>query len=155
MGRDDEALRDFSTAISLNPDDAVSYYLRSYYWRRCGDHDRQRDDLEQAVRLAPDFSNVCNSLSWLLATCPDSGIRDGRRAVELGRRALENSIEPTRAECLDTLAAALAENGEFTEAIATENEAISLMEDIDRRLKYEQRLLLYENHEPYREEPDN
>ena len=107
------------------------------------------------MRLAPDFSNVCNSLSWLLSTCPDSGIRDGRRAVELGRRALENSIEPTRAECLDTLAAALAENGEFTEAIATENEAISLMEDIDRRLKYEQRLLLYENHEPYREEPDN
>jgi hypothetical protein len=27
------------------------------------------------------------------------------------------------------------------------------MEDIDRRLNYERRLLLYENNDPYREEP--
>jgi serine/threonine-protein kinase len=153
MARDREALRDFGTVIRLNPEYPVGYYLRSCCWRRCRDHARQLDDLEQAVRLAPDLSDACNSLSWLLATCLDPSYRDGRRAVALGRRALENAPEQTRAECLDTLAAALAENGEFAEAIARECEAISLMEDIDRRLNYERRLLLYENNEPYREEP--
>jgi serine/threonine-protein kinase len=153
MARDDEARRDFDTFIRLSPEDAVGYYLRSCCWRRCHDYARQRDDLEQAVRLAPDFSVACNSLSWLLATCPDPNFRDGRRAVALGRRAVEHSPEPARAECLDTLAAALAENGEFAEAIAKEREAVSLMEDVNRRLNYERRLLLYENHEPWREEP--
>jgi serine/threonine-protein kinase len=154
MARHDDALRDFGTVIRLNPEDAMGYHLRSHCWRRCGDHARQLDDLEQAVRLAPDWSVACNSLGWLLATCPDPNYRDGRRAVALGRRALENAPEPMRAECLDTLAAALAEYGEFAEAIDTEREAISLMEDIDRRLNYQRRLSLYEDHEPYREESE-
>jgi serine/threonine-protein kinase len=153
MARDEEAVRDFGAVIRLSPEYALGYYLRSFCWRRCRDHVRQRADLDETVRLAPDWSGACNSLSWLLATCSDPSIRDGGRAVLFGRRALENAPEPTRAECLDTLAAALAENGEFAEAIAKEREAIPLMEDIDRRLNYERRLLLYENNEPYREEP--
>jgi hypothetical protein len=62
---------------------------------------------------------------------------------------LQSSCSP----CLDTLAAVLAESGEFTEAIDRERDAIAPMEDIDRRLNYQRRLLLYENNEPYREEP--
>lgn len=131
----------------------MGYHLRSHCWSRYGDHAHQFEDLEQAVRLAPDWSAACNSLAWLLATCPDPSYRDGRRAVALGRRALESAPEPMRAECLDTLAAALAEADEFAEAIDREREAISLMEDIDRRLNYQRRLLLYEDREPYREEP--
>jgi serine/threonine-protein kinase len=154
MARDEEARGDFDTFIRMSPEDAVGYFMRAYCWRRCLDHARQRDDLEEAVRLAPEFSAACNSLSWLLATCPDPSFRDGQRAVALGRRALEHAAQPARAECLDTLAAALAENGEFAEAIAKEREAIPLMEDINRRLNYERRLSLYENHEPWREEPD-
>jgi hypothetical protein len=38
------------------------------------------------------------------------------------------------------------ENGDFTETIVNRREAISLMSDIDRRLNYERRLLLYEGH---------
>ena len=38
--------------------------------------------------------------------------------------------------CLDTLAAALAEDGDFTEAVDRQREAISLREDIDRRVNY-------------------
>ncbi len=155
MTRDDDALRDFGTLIQLGPEHPLGYYMRSYCWRKRRDHARQRDDLEQVVRLAPDWSEPCNSLAWLLATCPDASFHDGPRAVELARRALEHSSEPTRAECLDTLAAALAQIGEFAAAIDQAIEAISLMDDIDRRLNYQRRLSLYENGEPYREEPDD
>jgi serine/threonine-protein kinase len=153
MARYEDAVRDFDTFIRLSPEHPLGYYMRSCCWRSCREHGRQLEDLEHAVRVAPDFSGALNSLSWLLATCPDPSVRDGRRAVALGRRAVENSPEPTRAECLDTLAAALAENGEFADAIDCEREAISLMEDTDRLLNYERRLVLYENNEPYREDP--
>jgi serine/threonine-protein kinase len=54
---------------------------------------------------------------------------------------------------MDTLAAALAENGDFDEAVDLQREAISLVDDIDRRLSIERRLVLYESRQPYREEP--
>jgi serine/threonine-protein kinase len=152
--RYDEARRDFDAVIRLNPEQAIGYYLRAYCWPDCLDYARKRDDLEQAVRYAPGWSDPCNSLAWFLATCPDASLRDGVRAVEIGRRALESSLEPGKAGCLDTLAAALAENGEFAEAIDCQRQAISLMDDPDRRLKYEHRLTLYEDGEAYREEPE-
>jgi hypothetical protein len=73
--------------------------------------------------------------------------------VGFGCRALEHSPEPGRPTCLDTLAAALAEDGDFTKAVDRQRETISLTEDIGRRVNYEERLLLYENRELYREEP--
>jgi tetratricopeptide (TPR) repeat protein len=152
--RYDDARRDLDAIIRLEPEQMVGYYLRSYCWNHCRDYVRKRDDLEQAILLAPDWSDPRNSLAWLLATCPDPSIRDGPRAVEMGRRALQLSTEPGRAGCLDTLAAALAENGEFAEAIVHQREAISLMDDLDRRIRYEGRLSLYEDGEPYHEEPE-
>jgi serine/threonine-protein kinase len=133
----------------------MGYYLRSYVWGTLGEFGRKRDDLERAVQLSPGWSDPWNSLSWLLATCPDPTIRNGARAVEVGRRALECSPEPSKASCLDTLAAALAENGNFAEAIELQQEAITLMDDPDRRLRYQERLVLYEDGEAYREEPDH
>ena len=140
----------------MDPEQAIGYYLRSYCWDKCT---RLRPTSvttwKTAVRLAPGWADPCNSLAWLLATCPDPSIRNGPRAVEIGRRALELSPEAGKAGCLDTLAAALAENGEFAEAIELQLEAISLMDDFDRRLRYEQRLALYEDGEAYREEPED
>ncbi len=153
MAREDDALRNFDAVIRLNPEDAMGYHLRSSCWQRCCDYAHQLEDLEHAVRLAPDSPGICNSLAWLLATCPDPSYRDGRRAVTLGRRALENAPEPMRAEYLDTLAAALAEDGKFGEAIDRQREVLSLIEDIDRHFDYQQRLSLYEDHKPYRQEP--
>jgi serine/threonine-protein kinase len=147
-------MRDLDRVIRIAPQHALAYYLRALMWGKRGDFARKRDDLEQTVKLAPDWSDPCNSLSWLLATCPDASVRSGTRAVEMGRRALEHSSDEGRPACLDTLAAALAENGEFAEAIVHQRKAIALMDDLDRRLHYEQRLVLYEDGEPYRDEDD-
>ena len=91
-------------------------------------------------------------MAWLLATCPDPTFRDGPRAVEFAHRALENAAPASRAECLDTLAAALAEAGDFAGAVGRSDEAIALMEDANRRLKYEERLACYRQGLAYRED---
>ena len=55
----------------------------------------------------------------VLATCPEDRIRDGKRAVELAKRACELSSRQV-ATCVETLAAAYAEAGDFEAACDTQ-----------------------------------
>ena len=70
--------------------------------------------LEAGVTALPEEAELAHTLARLLATCPDEEIRDGKRALRLARTAFdgENSLE--RAE---TVAMALAETGQFEEAV--------------------------------------
>ena len=69
-----------------------------------------------------------NNLAWLLATCPDDNVRNGRRAVTLAEKAVELT-ERKNATYLDTLAAAYAEARRFDDAVRVQQEALT-----DRRL---------------------
>ena len=64
-------------------------------------------------------------LGLALATCPEVALRNGMEAVELARRAaqLSHGREPA---VLDALAAAYAENGQFSEAVAAAQRALDL-----------------------------
>jgi tetratricopeptide (TPR) repeat protein len=62
-----------------------------------------------------------NALAWLLATCPDRRVRDGKRAVEAASAAVARDKDPNY---LDTLAAAQAEAGRFDEAVISQERAV-------------------------------
>ena len=101
------ALADAGRAAQLQPADPRHPVA-------CGDAcvklNRPTDAAEEyrsALRMAPDFGLAAHRLAWLLATCPDPKVRDGGTAVVLARRA----ADPV------TLAAALAESGDFPGAI--------------------------------------
>jgi TPR repeat protein len=94
-----------------------------------------------------------NNLAWLLATSPDDGVRDGKRAVALVRPV---AVLYEDWGHLDTLAAALAATGDFPSAIATQQQAVHLAEtaqDIDAETLQDlrERLTLFQRAEPYRE----
>lgn len=87
-----------------------------------------------------------------VATCANDGIRDGKKAVELATKAYDLS-ESKDADYLQTLAAAHAENGNFKEAVKRQQEAIALgIEDSDAMKRARNRLKLYQDNKPYREE---
>jgi cytochrome c-type biogenesis protein CcmH/NrfG len=87
----------------------------------------------------------------VLATCPEDRIRDGKRAVELAKRACELSSRGL-ATCVGTLAAAYAEAGDFEAASDTQRKALDMLSTKDPRLEqYRSRLALYVMHKPYRE----
>jgi hypothetical protein len=92
-----------------------------------------------------------SAFAWFLSTNANPALRDGQMAMELASLARDLSSR-TDPNCLDTLAAAYAERGDFCSAVETQNEAIKLLSDGDPKEKeYRARLELYESKRPYRD----
>lgn len=72
-----------------------------------------------------------NEMVWTWATCPIPEQRDPARALELAQYMIANK-DKLRSSELDTVAAALAANGKFEEAVAYQSEAIArIAEDVE------------------------
>ena len=95
-------------------------------------------DLEQILEIQPNNGKPLDDLAWLLATCPEETARDGRRAVELARRAIEVSKDHI-AFRLDTLAAAYAEMGDLFKAVELQRKAVEVGENDDDFLRKDYR----------------
>ena len=90
-----------------------------------------------------------DAAAWLMATGPQD-VRDGQYAVEFSEKAVAKTSR-TNAPYLNTLAAALAETGQFTNAVRIQKEAMALLATEPERKDYSARLKLYEAHIPYRD----
>jgi tetratricopeptide (TPR) repeat protein len=73
---------------------------------------------QEALAIEPENGNAASNLAWVFATCPDDSIRDGRQAVELAENALRISGGKIPM-IFRILAAAYAENAQFSQAIET------------------------------------
>jgi tetratricopeptide (TPR) repeat protein len=106
---------------------------------------------EEAIKLSPNEYFALKGLAWLLATCPDARLRDGRPAVKLATRAFELIYRLDKA-CVDTMAAAHAEVGNFEAAVELEREAIGMLPDGAPNLEhYRVWMDAYEAKKPHRE----
>jgi Flp pilus assembly protein TadD len=83
------------------------------------------DEYETAIRLDPTNGLVANNLAWILATCPDASLRNGKRALELATRSVQ-LIGDGNPTVLGTLAASYAEVGQFQEAVSAAEKARTL-----------------------------
>lgn len=154
-GRHDDAVEALQQVVARAPDRASAWRILALSHVRKQRWSEAAECFHRAVAADPENSQYANDLAWLLATCPDSVVRDGRRAVRLAERARELRTEAD-ANVLDTLAAALAEEGRFAEAVAAIDEAIGLVEADDNAKPaagLRQRRLMYERREPYRLTP--
>jgi len=91
---------------------------------------------------ATETAQGLNSLAWFLATSEESKVRDGPRAVQLAEKAVAATQRKDPA-ILDTLAAAHAEAGQFTNAVRVQREAIALLTADHEKEDYSSRLKLY------------
>ena len=78
---------------------------------------------EQAIRLEPTNAETLNNLAWLLLTTQKPELLNPARALSLSKSAAALKQSPY---ILDTLATAYWANNMRTEAIATEEQALSL-----------------------------
>lgn len=97
-------------------------------------------------------SQIAAYLAFILATAKDDRIRNGRDAQVLAEAALK--AEPNSPTVLNSLAVALAENGNFDEAIVVANRALAnakLTGDAAAIQTTEQRLAAFRDRKPWRQ----
>jgi tetratricopeptide (TPR) repeat protein len=126
-GRMDEAIVHYQMALQIKPDNAgVCYNLGCALFQK-GRVDEAIVHYQMALQFKPDYADAQNKLAWVLATCPQTSLRNGNKAVELAQRAnqLTDDGNPV---FLDTLAAACAEAGRFPEAVEAAQRALQLAE---------------------------
>ena len=80
---------------------------------------------QKAIDLQPHFLPALENQAWMMATWPEPSVRNGDKAVALAEQANQLS-HGTAPQILRTLAAAYAETGRFTEAVATAKRAAAL-----------------------------
>ena len=155
-GRLDEAIVDLRKVTDLNPNFVPAYARRATLYVRKKQYLEAKHDLDQVNRLHPkDPAGALNSVAWLRATLPDPVLRNGKKAIEEAHQACELSSWKEWGY-IDTLAAAYAEAGDFAQAIKYQKQALQIAPGNDERVMgAKQRLQLYEQHKPYREEPKN
>ncbi len=116
----------------------------------CMLNDRHRDAvrcLTYALEVNPSDTRAADRLSWILSNTDEAPLRDTERGLELAKA---NSGNPDVAKYHDTLAAALASNERFDEAVEHAEKAIQVLKANGRRSEIlflkavESRLELYQ-----------
>lgn len=111
------------------PDEAAGAFRRAAaQYAASGRYERARTAYQSALGQVAGDPVASVELAWLLATCPDPDERDPARAQEL-IESLTASRAPT-VRMRDTLAAALAAQGDFAAAITTAERALSEASDL-------------------------
>jgi tetratricopeptide (TPR) repeat protein len=159
QGKFDEAAVHLRKAIALDPYAAKAHYHLAMLLARQDKIDETITHLRQAVAAGPNWLPAINDLAWILATNPDSQLRDPAEAIRLAERACELT-NYQRPDLLNTLAAAYASSGKFAEAVTTAEKALQLAEpqgpnELTENIR--NCLRLYRAGKPYIEvsEPDN
>ncbi len=156
VGRAQEAISHFERALQLMPDNAKIKKNLNNSLERVNDSVFTISRYEEAIKRNPNSAEAHNNLAWLLATQDAGHGGNPAKAISLAERACEltgNKSSPY----LDTLAAAYAAAGRFTDAISTAQKAIQLAADSGQTQLAEQikgRLELYRAGRAY-EEPAN
>jgi protein O-mannosyl-transferase len=155
QGRPGDAIAQWQKAAGTEPKDVRFHVTLGDAFLRAGLQKDAIAEYEHAARISARDPLARNNLAWLLATSSDPSIRDGNRAIELGKEAvrLSHGKDPNY---LRTLAAAWAESGRFTEARETAQKALQMAEGgrnstVANALRDE--IALYELGFPYRSSP--
>jgi tetratricopeptide (TPR) repeat protein len=147
-----EAIFHLQEALRLAPGAEAHYNLAAVLAMH-GDLREAIEHYRQVLLAKPDSAPTLNDLAWILATAPQSDLRNGSEAVRLAERAcqLTNRKNP---HFLGTLDAAYAESGQFDQAITAASTARDLaLASGDKSVAEaaETRVSLYRAGKPYRQ----
>ena len=153
MGRPGEAIAEWQKAVEVTPDYAKAHDSMGNVYFQMGMIPEAVAHWRKAISIGSKSLPTLNRAAWVLATSPDSSVRNGVEAVAFAERAvgLPGGEKP---EILDTLAAAYAEAGRFTSAVKTARRALVLATQQNNQalvVGLKSRMVLYEGETPFRD----
>ncbi|MGD0367149.1 MAG: tetratricopeptide repeat protein [Acidobacteriaceae bacterium] len=149
----DEAVAEFQTTVSIRQHYVPGEEGLGSAFQALGDDSAALAHWRRAHTIDPSSVSATTGLAWLLATAPDASVRNGTEALSLAENA--NRLAPADdPDVFDALGAAWAENGQFTNAIASAKRALDLAvsrNNAKMAAAIRSRLQLYEAKKPFRE----
>jgi membrane associated rhomboid family serine protease/TPR repeat protein len=128
LGKTEQALSAYRKAADMGYAEG-QYYLGTLYENGSGGAPK---DAKQAVywyRKAAEHGapDELNNVAWALATSPDPSVRNPVAALEYARKAIAAEKDHPSPHVLDTLAEAYYVNGQYEDAVKTEQRALELL----------------------------
>jgi tetratricopeptide (TPR) repeat protein len=150
----DAAIAMYRQSVKLHPRDAAAHGNLARHLAARRQNSEAIKHLRIALELKPDWLDGANNLAWMLSTLSNPELRNGPEAVKWATVVCDRT-EHANVEYLDTLAAAYAETGDFSEATRIAETALQMarasgQQELARMV--ESRVRLYRNKQPYREE---
>lgn len=148
----DSAIQDWQKAVELDPRFAPAHNNLGNAYHIKGQPALAIQHWRDAWMAQPNLISAQVSLAWAWATCPDPALRQGPDALALVKQAdqLTGGANPM---VLRVLAAALAENGQYSEAVAAAQRALqaagrnaALVSSLQSQLVY------YRKNQPFRDQ---
>ncbi|HSY42608.1 MAG TPA: tetratricopeptide repeat protein [Candidatus Acidoferrum sp.] len=124
-GQTSAAIDQFQEALKLSPQSTMLRNNLAFIFLRNGRVSEAVDEFQQVLEIEPNNVDACQYLAWVFATSPDASVRDGAQAIALARKAndISGGKDPG---ILSTLAAAYANNGQFSDALTTAQQGLQL-----------------------------
>ena len=139
-GRYEESKAELDLVLAEDPGNVAMRLAQLGSLVKLGQYREAVTLLEKGLEETPGHAPLRQALARLLATAPEAQVRDGARAVQLARGLFNEQKRPEHAE---TLAMALAEVGDFEEAVGLQQALVEtareagntgLMERLSRNL---------------------
>jgi tetratricopeptide (TPR) repeat protein len=156
QGHAEQALPDLEAAIAIRPHFESGEEALARAYEALGKGSEALLHWRKAQLIDPASVSARIGTAWMLATAPDASLRNGPEAVHLAESVM--NVQPGDAEVLDTLAAAYAEEGQFSRATSTEIHGLEMAEaQANKALTAALRthLALFAKQKPFREDRTN
>jgi tetratricopeptide (TPR) repeat protein len=151
QGQVDDSITEYETALKINPNYSDAHNNLGAVLLQNGELDRAIDHYQKALEINPRDVRAEGNLAWALAISPQTAIRKAI-AVKLAEHANE-ATGGTNPLILRILAAAYAQNEQFSQAVETAERALQLATERNNLVlaySLKSELALYRNGLPYR-----
>ena len=152
-GDSEAAVYNYHQALRINPSYFEAYYNLGRILSKKGEIGKAINTYQKVLSINGEMTPALYNLSWIYATSKIEKYRDGKKAVSLAEKLcrLTDYRQPL---ALDALAASYAEIGRFSDAVTIAKKALKLSLQTgpkELELGIKQRLFLYQNGKPYRQ----
>ena len=121
-GRIEASLKPYADVVRINPRSAEARFAYALTLVRLRRYRDAKASLEESARVLPDRPELSHALARILAAAPDDTVRDGARAMALVQELMKGNQTTVVGE---TMAMALAELGQFSDAVDVQKGVIA------------------------------